>query len=172
MTLRDVFYFVEVTDIANYADDTKPYNVNLTQELVINDLEETSSILLKWFNNNYMKVNSDKSHLLRSGNKAITNIDNNRIESEDTHELLGITTISKRTFKTQINELCKKASQKLNALARISNSVTFDKRKIIMKAFITLHFSYCRLVWMFYRKRLDKKINELQGRALRITHHI
>ena len=55
------------------------------------NMEETSSILFKWFNKNYMKVNSDKSHLLMSGNKTVANIDNNRIESEDIHELLGIT---------------------------------------------------------------------------------
>ena len=55
------------------------------------NMEETSSILFKWFNKNYMKVNSDKSHLLMSGNKTVANIDNNRIEFEDIHELLGIT---------------------------------------------------------------------------------
>ena len=39
----------------------------LTQEVVIIELEETSSVLFKWFNNNYMKVN--KSHLLISEKK-------------------------------------------------------------------------------------------------------
>ena len=77
----------------------------LTQELVINELEETSSILFKWFNNNYMKVNSKKSHPLMSGNKAFTNTDNSRIESEDIHKSLGITIYSKLTFKTHINPL-------------------------------------------------------------------
>ena len=47
------------------------------------------------------------------------------------------------TFEKHINKLCKNASQKLNALARISNYVAFDKRKIIMKAFITSHITYC-----------------------------
>ena len=38
------------------------------------------------------------SHLLMSRNKAITNIDNNRIQTEDIHELLEITIDSKLTF--------------------------------------------------------------------------
>ena len=92
-----------------------------------------------------MKVNSDNSHLLISGNKAITNIGNNRIESEDIYELLGITIDSKLTFEFHINKLCKKADQNLNALARISNYMIFDKRYIIMKTFITPQFSYCPL---------------------------
>ena len=65
----DLFYFLEGTDKASYADDTTLYNANLTQKLVINELEETSSILFKWFSNNYMKVNCDTSHSLMSGKK-------------------------------------------------------------------------------------------------------
>ena len=45
------------------------------------------------------------SHLLMSRNKAITNIDNNRIQTEDIHELLEITIDSKLTFEIHINFL-------------------------------------------------------------------
>ena len=45
--LWDLFYFFEGTDIASYADNATPYNANLTQELVINKLKETSSIVLR-----------------------------------------------------------------------------------------------------------------------------
>ena len=50
--LCDLFYILEGMDIASYADDISTYNVNLTQKLAINELEETSPILFKWFNNN------------------------------------------------------------------------------------------------------------------------
>ena len=39
-----------------------------------------------------------------------------------------------------------------------------------MKAFIITQFSYYPLVWMFHSKRLCKKINPLNERALRITY--
>ena len=74
-----------------------------------------------------MKVNGDKSHLLMSGNKSIAYIDNNRIESKDTHELLRRTIDSKLIFETYINNFCKKTNQKLKVLARISNHMNFDK---------------------------------------------
>ena len=54
---------------ASYADNTTPWNASLTQELIINKLEELSSIDFKRFNNNFMKVNSDNSHILMSRNK-------------------------------------------------------------------------------------------------------
>ena len=142
----------------NVIFDTTPYNVNLTQELVINDLAEASSILFKWSNHNYAKVNSDNSHPLMSLNKAIANIDNNCIDSEDTHELLGITFDLKLKLETNVDKLCKKASQKLNALAQIFNYMTFDKIKIIMKAFITSQFSQCSCVDISQQKiRLENK---------------
>ena len=62
-------------------------------------------------------------------NKAIANIDNNRTESENIHEILAITIDSRLTFENHINKLCKKASQKLNASAGISNYMTFDRKK-------------------------------------------
>ena len=48
-----------------------------------------------------MKENSDEIHLLISGDKAIANIDKNRIESEDIYELLGITIDWKGKLKTK-----------------------------------------------------------------------
>ena len=90
------------------------------------------------------------------GNKAITNIDYNNIDSDDIYEPLGIIFDSKLIFKNDINKLWKKVSQKLNALPRISNYVTFDKRKIIMETLITSQFSYCFFMWMLNSKRLSK----------------
>ena len=78
----DMFYFLEEFDIASYAGDSTPYTAVKNIEFVVNNLEQSSSILFKWLNNNYMKVNTGKSHLLVSGNvRATAKIDSNYIES-------------------------------------------------------------------------------------------
>ena len=51
-----MFYFLEGFDIANYADDSTPYSVGKSAESVVNNLEQSSTILFKWLNNHYMKV--------------------------------------------------------------------------------------------------------------------
>ena len=85
-----------------------------------------------------MKVNMDKSHLLMSGNsKVISVIDSNLIESENEQVLLGVLIDSKLTYKSHVNNICKKASQKINALARISSYLDIQKRRTLMKSFIT-----------------------------------
>ena len=72
MHFCDLFYFLEDLDIASYANDTTIYMVNEKNESVISALETSSSLLFGWFNNNFMKANSDKSHLIMSCTKAST----------------------------------------------------------------------------------------------------
>ena len=168
----DMFYFLKKFDLVNYADDTSPFCVGNNHESVIKVLEQSSAILFKWLKENYMKVNTDKSHLLLSGNtKHESNIDNNIIKSEPQQELLGITIDSNLSFEDHVNKVCQKTSQKLNALARISPFMDENKRKIIMKSFITSQFGYCPLIWMFHSRNLNNKINSLHERALRITYN-
>ena len=85
--------------------------------------------------------------------------------------LLGITIYSDLSFNKHINNLCKKASAKLNAFAIISGYVDLPKRRVIMKSFITCHFGYCPLIWMFHIKALNNKIHSIDESALRITYN-
>ena len=66
--LNDLFYFLSC-NVCNFADDMTPYVRNKNLEFVLLKLEEQSNIAIKWFENNYRKMNSDKCHLLISGNK-------------------------------------------------------------------------------------------------------
>ena len=76
------FYILEDLDIASYADDTAIYTVKEKKESVINTLEATSLSLFTWFNNNFLKANSDKSHLLLSCSEPSTAlIDGSSVES-------------------------------------------------------------------------------------------
>ena len=58
----DIFYLLEDFDIVNHADDSTPYNADKNIEFLLNNLEQSSSILFKWLNDHYMKVNTGKSH--------------------------------------------------------------------------------------------------------------
>ena len=66
--------------------------------------------------------------------------------------------------------VCKKASQKLNALSRLCSIIPFQIRKILMHAFFDSQFSYSPLVWIFHSRRINNKINNLHYRALRMIY--
>ena len=100
-----MFYFMEDFEIANYADDSTPFSAKLDHKSVVEELEISSSVLFTWFRKNYMKANTEKSHLLLSGSNRLTaNIDGNVIESEDNQILFGITIDSNLFFNKHIND--------------------------------------------------------------------
>ena len=73
-------------------------------------------------------------------------------------------------MEPNLNLVCKKFNQKLHALAKVSTFITKKKRKIIMKAFIMVQFSYCPLVRLCHSSPLNSKTNKLHKRALRLAY--
>ena len=69
-TLCNLFYFLKNTDITSYADNKTPYPAEENRKIVINTIETLSQILFNWFNDNLMKANSGKNHLLISGTET------------------------------------------------------------------------------------------------------
>ena len=140
-------------------------------EFVVNNLEQSLRIISEWLNNNCTKVNTVRSHLLFLGSsRATATIDNSYIELKYEQVLLGITIDSNLTFENHINSICDEASQKLNVLARITLYMSIQKRRTIIKSFLSSQFSYCPLTFMFHSRRLNNKINSMHERALRITY--
>ena len=60
--LNDIFYFTTGTEITNYADNTTPYTIKVDIESLIETLQNDISIIIKWFQDNYFKLNTDKCH--------------------------------------------------------------------------------------------------------------
>ena len=114
-------------------------------------LEYDISSLTKWFQNNYLKLNPDKCHFLLSKHdkEVYINVGDKVIECENSVKLLGVTIDNQLNFNEHISNLCKKANQKLHALARVSRFMSQEKLRILMKAFIDSQFGYCPLIWMF-----------------------
>ena len=60
------------------------------------------------------------------------------------------------TFGNYFDELWIKTSQKLYALARVSNCMDADKVKMIIRSFIMLHSS--PLIWMFHDRAIKMQL--------------
>ena len=167
----DILFGIIECDIASYADDNTPYNFDLSLDNVISNLEKSTNSLLNWFRENHMKANADKCHLLVSSNESCTaKIEDFSIKNSTEEKLLGVKLDSNFSFENHVISLCKKASQKLHALARISHYMDLNKRRNLMKYFITSQFSYCPLIWMFHSRSLNNKINRIHERALRLVY--
>ena len=125
----DLFYFLEGLAVARYADDATLYSVSKTKNLVIKEIEHFSEVLFKWFDFNYMKINSGKNNRLFSEIYSVSaNIENHTMMSKNKNELLGTILNSKLSFEDHKNSFCKKANQKLNALARVLPYMCLEKK--------------------------------------------
>ena len=140
---------------------------------LIDIIENDASVLIKWFRENYLKMNEDKCHLLitnQENNSGSAIIGKETIKNSESVKLLGITIDNKLRFDKHVAIICKKVNLKLHALARISKLMSTNKLRIIMKSFIESQFGYCPLVWMFHSRTLNNKINKLHERALRLVY--
>ena len=114
-----------------------------------------------------MKLNTNKCHLLLNSQEPITlKIGDLHINNSLSEKLLGITFDYKLKFNKHIEDICQKASQKINALARLAPYMGTTKKRIIMNTFFKSQFNYCPLVWMCCNRSLNNKINRLHERCL------
>ena len=79
------------------------------------------------------------------------------VEESSEEKLLGVILDKKLNFKGHISSLCKRASQKLRALARVSTFMDPGKLRFLMNSFINAQFGYCPLIWMFHDRYLSAK---------------
>ena len=122
----DLFFITNKVEFACYPNYNTPYVIGNGVREVINSLKQPSNELFYWFANNQMKANPDKCHLLTSSSdKASIYVDNYNIKSSKCEKLLGIKIDTKLNFNTHVDEKCKKAGQKLNALSRVTPSWTY-----------------------------------------------
>ena len=167
----DLFLFVK-PNIVNYADDNTLYATSKDKQTVKNQLEYDAELLLQWMANNAFKTNPDKSYLLLNNmdNGLSVNINGYEIFNNEHVKLLGITIDNQLKFNKHVSNLCKKASQKLHALCRISQYMNTSQKRIMMNAFIHSQFGYCPLVWIFHSRELNRRINQIHERALRVVY--
>ena len=90
-----------------------------------------------------MKLNDAKCHFMLFGSTASgtsVNVGTSCIEQSDKEKLLGITLNKNLDFKCHVENICKKAGQKLHALARVAKFMDQEKLQTVMNKDRGAHF--------------------------------
>ena len=165
-----MFFILEDVDFASYADDNTPYVTEEGVDQVTYRLENSAKILFQWFRDNEMKSNADKFHfLLCNEETSFMEAEGNQIKNTQSEKLLGVSFDANLSFNLHLDKMCKKASQKLNALARLIPQMSINKRKILINRFLKSFFNYCPLVWMCHNRCHNNRIDRLHERSLRMV---
>ena len=165
--VNDLFLFVSSSNLSNYADDNTFYTSGYNLKVLLNDLNKVT----EWFLENYMVLNAGKCHFMCLGK----NTENETFTFKDTimnnskeEKILGVIIDNRLTFSSHIRELCKKASQKISALSKISNQLNDSEKNLLFVAVVKPQFNYCPLVWMFCSKTSSNMINRVHERAFKV----
>ena len=95
---------------------------DLALGIIKNNLRNSFDIVSHWFFKDYMMLDARNYHFicLRNNTENKTFLFNiNLMENSNEQKILGLIIANKLNFKSQINKLCNKASQKLGALSRL-----------------------------------------------------
>ena len=139
--VNDLFYLAESTKVCNFADNATFYTYDEDLNSSINWLEHESYLAIEWFEYNSVKLNQDKSHLLILGFKyenIWANIRKTKIWESKRQKYLGVEIDRTLRFDEYIASLCKKSGKKLSVLARFSNFMCTNNKRVLIKAFIEL----------------------------------
>ena len=103
-----------------------------------------------------MNTNTFKYYLLvNSKNNMKVAIEETTFINSTEEKLLGKKLDATLSFESYISTLCISASKKLYALATIANYMDLQKRRSLLKAFITSQCNYWLLIWIFYASVLN-----------------
>ena len=124
----DKFLVMKTVYFIGYTNDNTSFVVARNMKDVIRSLEEVGENFIAWFSNNQMKLNPDKCHLLlNTKEKTILKIINLHIKNSLCKEFLSINFDYMLNFTKHTEDICQKASRKLNAFARLAPYMTSSK---------------------------------------------
>ena len=167
--LNDLFFVLKDTDVCNFADDTSRHACDISFDERLMRLERDFALAVCWFESKYMKLNTDKYHLIVSGNKhenLWADIVNDRIWETNYVRFLRINI----DISFHMLKVFSKANRKLTILTRMFKFLTFEKRRVLVKAYFESQFKFCPLVSMFHGRQVNKKINQLHERPLKMIY--
>ena len=177
MFINYLIFFIQETEVCNFADDTTIYSCSLNYKEAAHKLSNDTHIVLNWFKVNSMVANSGKFQIMFLGSK-IDNckitfaIGNKQTICKRELKLLGITIDQKLTFTKHIVNICSLANNTLRALTRIRRCISKEQTKYLSEAYIISAFKYCPLIWMFCNKTSNNQINKIHKCSLRLAYEM
>ena len=82
-------------------------------------------------------------------------------------KILGIAVGNKIKFDKRAENVCKRRSRKLNAIAMLANCMDLGKKLILIIELFMSEINYCPVVSMFHSRLLNNKITKLHERCLK-----
>ena len=156
-----------------YADDTQLYlSVAPDDPNALDPLLACLSSIKCWMNENFLKLNEDKTEVLIIGSsqqrESITSRLGNMTVGNTTVKNLGVIIDSELNFNTHINHVTKIAFFHLRNIARIRAYLSLDDAKTLIHAFVFSRLDYCNALFSGLPKKTTDRLQLVQNAAARV----
>ena len=142
--INDLFLFVSSSCLSNYADDNTLYDSGFNLEEVKNCLSTDFVAVTKWFYENFTTLNAGKCHFMclwKGTENETFNFKGLVMKNSKEQTIFGVSIDNKLTFKSHIKNSCKKASQKIGALSKLSNYPNDYQKRLVLN--FTVKSEFC-----------------------------
>ena len=114
------------------------WDVSLNGDLI----EISQRHLIPAGNNDQIKANPNKYYFICSSSvKASIMIENEQIRNSSWEKIFGVFFDSRLAFQSHLENIFKKASQKLNVISRITSYMDLNKERLAVNAFFIAQFN-------------------------------
>ena len=87
-------------------------------------------------------------------------------------KLLGFYIDENLNFADHVSNLRTRASRNVKVMVRLHNLIPCNAKLTLHKSAILPHLAYCLLVWNICKSFESRKIERVQGRALRVIYKL
>ena len=174
--------FILNCSMDQYADDSTLSATGKDVSDINNKLDENCEVVSNWMEENKLKLNADKTHILTLGTEQRLRLPGNKVsvkmddfalqESPEQFEtLLGCCIEPHLKWHKQITELLSKLKKRLAGLAHLKFVLSYNLRKIVSEGLFNSVLGYCLPLFGGCDVGEIKSLQILQNKAAQMVTH-
>ena len=168
--LNDLNFAGQISSLHLYADDTTTYASDRDIVTLEISLNQDLNILVTWFSQNYLTVNSIKTQGMLLGSHTHVPkffIGDTKVELANALKILGVNFDNKLTYREHISNMLKKVYAKIGVLRRLKRLMPHNMSLSLYKAYLLPHLEYCSPLLIKINKTLNSKLVSANQYALK-----
>ena len=174
--VNDLPQSVQKSSVKQYADDTtislSAEDINTLRE----GLEDDADNVMKWAENNGLKLNTKKTQLPLIGRKKRERelaqvrvlMGKEEVERSKCAKCLGVMLDDGLSWREQVQQVRKKCFIGLAKLRRLRNVLPSRTKKQLYNTLVLPHLDYCSVVWQECSRELRQMLERVQNYGMRL----
>ena len=163
------------THLSLYADDTAIFSPGFGGNSVQKQLQKDINVLSKWFRENGMIVNTDKTKVMlftsRKNKRSLDieiSMNGEKLQNVTKFKYLGVVVDHNLDWSSHINEVVRKITHSVQSVRRIKHCLNEVTLRQLYYTLILPHIDYCSTVWASSTKKNLLRLQRCQNKYARL----